>query len=189
MDLGNAPPPSTLAAQLVENISVTASTRSARPDEAEELLRFCQIIEHVKNAPTSIDNVEEHVRHNQMLIYVLARVTLDSLRLDDHSTSKAQLQSIINHAVQFLRVIIKETPAVLVTTAAPGVFLFMGPEPLWMWILPRIFRLVSYKHDSDLVAPIQQLLSDVYALASHHPLLWPLIPQLMHYLKFNVQGT
>ncbi|KAH7037280.1 phosphatidylinositol 3 [Microdochium trichocladiopsis] len=188
MDLGNAPPPSTLAAQLVENISVTASARSARPDEAEELLRFCQIIEHVKNTPSAIENAEEHIRHNQMLVYVLARVTLDSLRLEDTSTSKAQLRSIINHAVQFLRVIIKESPAVLMTTAAPGVFLFMGPEPLWVWILPRILRLVSYKQDSDLVAPIQLLLADIYAAASHHPLLWPLIPRLLQYLKLNVQA-
>ncbi|KAJ4132971.1 serine/threonine-protein kinase M1 [Fusarium falciforme] len=79
-DFAAGPPPSTLAAQLVENIS--ASTKSSRSDENSELKGFFAIIQRVKDDPALLKTPEERVENNHMLLYVYARVVLDGIRAD-----------------------------------------------------------------------------------------------------------
>lgn len=135
------PPPSTLAAQLVGNISTTA--RSSRPDENSELKRFFETIERIKNDPDSLKTADDRVEHNHLLIYVYACVVLESLKWDDPFVNREQLQSEVLKAVQFLKVTIQETPTVLSYTVNGG-FLRRGPEPLWVWLLPKVLKMLGH---------------------------------------------
>ncbi|UZP37634.1 hypothetical protein NXS19_005450 [Fusarium pseudograminearum] len=85
------PPPSTLAAQLVENIS--ASTKSSKSDENSELKGFFAIIQRVKDDPTLLKTPEDRVEHNHMLIYVYSRAVLEGIRLDDPFLDRAQVRT------------------------------------------------------------------------------------------------
>ncbi|RYP81209.1 hypothetical protein DL769_002101 [Monosporascus sp. CRB-8-3] len=177
------PPPSTLAAQLVENIS--ASTRSSRPDETAELSKLIGIIERVKDEPDNLKTQEERVGHNHMLIYVYARVTPEGLKWDDPFADRVHLQSEALGAINFLKVAVAETPEVLLATSDPTRFLFRGKEPLWIWIFPKVLKMLGYNNSVDLAAAIESFFQTVFSVACRSTTLWPFIPQFLDYLKLN----
>lgn len=180
------PPPSTLAAQLVENIS--ASTRSSRPDETAELKNLFGIIEKVKNQPELLTTAAERIEHNHMLIYVYARVVLESLRWDDPFADTALLSAEALRAISFLRVTVKETPAVLLVSSTTQPFVFRGQEPLWLWILPKVLKMLGRDQCLALTAAIEGLLQDIYLMICQTGSLWALLPTYLRYIQDNVKG-
>ncbi|XXH03128.1 hypothetical protein Hte_009521 [Hypoxylon texense] len=183
MNNNNGPPPSTLAAQLVENISTSA--RSSRPDETAELKKFFGVIENVKNQPDLLKTQKERTEHNHMLIYVYTRVVLEGLRWDDPFADKAQLRADALRAVNFLRITIRETPEVLLVKSETASFLFRGSEPLWLWIFPKVLKMLGSGHCTDFKDEIEQFFREVLITASQTGVLWPLIPQFLTYIKLN----
>ncbi|KAI1307448.1 phosphatidylinositol 3 [Xylaria venustula] len=182
MDL-NVPPPSTLAAQLVENISTTA--KSTRPDETAELQRLFASIEKVKNDPGLLASHQDRVEHNHMLIYVYARVVLEGLKWDEPFANKSQLRADALRAINFLKITVNETPDVLLFTANHGTFLFRGPEPLWIWIFPKVLKMLGNGLCAELAAPIEGFFSELYLAAARSNSLWSHIPQFLAYLRTN----
>ncbi|KAI1464606.1 uncharacterized protein F4812DRAFT_160831 [Daldinia caldariorum] len=177
----NGPPPSTLAAQLVENIS--ASTRSSRPDETAELKKFFGIIEDVKNQPELLRTAKERMEHNHMLIYVYTRVVLEGLRWDDPFADRARLRANALEALNFLKITIRETPEVLNAKSDSDSFLFRGSEPLWLWIFPKVLKMLGNDHCTDLKGEIELFFREVLFISSHTGVLWPVLPQLLAYIK------
>ncbi|KAI1351099.1 phosphatidylinositol 3 [Xylaria sp. FL0043] len=180
-----APPPSTLAAQLVENISTSA--RSSRPDETAELQRLFAAIEKVKNEPGLLASHQDRVEHNHMLIYVYARVVLEGLKWDEPFANPSQLRADALRAINFLKITVNETPEVLLFTPDSGTFLFRGPEPLWIWIFPKVLKLLGNSSCADLVAPIEGFFGEVYMAAARSSNLWSHIPQFLAYLRNNFE--
>ncbi|KAI1772713.1 phosphatidyl inositol 3-kinase [Hypoxylon cercidicola] len=185
--LNNGPPPSTLAAQLVDNISTSA--RSSRPDETPELKKFFSVIEKVKNQPELLKTPKERMEHNHMLIYVYARVVLEGLRWDDPFADKAQQRADMLRAVNFLRITIRETPEVLLITSETASFLFRGSEPLWLWIFPKVLKMLGSSHCADLKNDIELFFSELLLTASQTGVLWPVVPQFLMYIKLNLDAT
>lgn len=182
-----APPPSTLAAQLVENIS--ASTRSSRPDETAELKKLFSIIEDVKNKPDLLATTAERVEHNHMLIYVYARVVLESLQWDEPFIDTTLLSSDAFRAISFLRVTIKETPSVLLVSSTKQPLIFRGQEPLWLWILPKVLKMLGRKHCLNLTKAIESLLQDIFLVICQHGPLWSLLTPYQRYIQENIRGN
>ena len=181
-----APPPSTLAAQLVENIS--ASAKSSRPDETTELKRLFSIIEKVKNDPGSLKTQEKRVEHNHLLVYVCGGVFLENIKLDDAFADRERLRADALKAVTFLKVTIKETPTVLKCTTDGKTFLTRGKEPLWVWILPKLLRILGHRRCLAVSAEIEELCQYILLLAAQEPALWDLGPSLVHYFRANLSG-
>ncbi|KAI0913098.1 phosphatidylinositol 3 [Ustulina deusta] len=179
----NAPPPSTLAAQLVENISTSA--RSSRPDETAELQRLFAAIEKVKNEPGLLTSHQERVEHNHMLIYVYARVVLEGLKWDEPFANTSQLRADAVRAINFLKITVNETPEVLLFTVNNGTFLFRGPEPLWIWIFPKVLKMLGNSLCADLTAPIEGFFRELYLTAARSNGLWSHIPRFLAYLRSN----
>jgi serine/threonine-protein kinase ATR len=184
---GHGPPPSTLAAQLVENIS--ASARSSRPDETAELKRLFSVIEKVKNQPNVLQTQKDRVDHNHMLIYVYARVQLEGIKWDDPLLNRTALRSDALRAITFFRVTIHETPEVLCTIAEPGSFLFRGSEPLWVWMFPKMLKMLGYSHSLDLTTAVETVFQEVYLAAFQNTSLWPLMDETLAYLRLNFTGN
>lgn len=179
-------PPSTLAAQLVENIS--APTKSSRPDETAELKRLFATIEKIKNQPELLSNSAERIEHNHMLIYVYARVALESLRWEDPFADISLLSTEALRAINFLRVTIKETPAVLLVVSAENQYIFRSREPLWVWIMPKVLKLLGREQCTALTAAVEGLLQDIFLVICRTGALWTLLPMYLRYLHENVNG-
>ena len=180
----SGPPPSTLAAQLVENVSST-TTRSSRPDETSELKRLFDVIERIKNQPDLLQSQSERIEHNHMLIYVCARVSLEGPKWDNPFHDRAELQSEALKAVNFFNVTIEETPAVLRFAAPQGSFLFRGEEPLWLWLFPKVLKLLGPSEFSSAQDAIGEFFQNIFSIASRDGSLWDLGPPLIQYIQGN----
>lgn len=179
------PPPSTLAAQLVGNISTAA--RSSRPDENSELKRFFDTIERIKNDPESLKTADERVEHNHLLIYVYACVVLEGLKWDDPFANREQFKSEVLKAVQFLKVTIHETPTVLSYTVDSG-FLRRGREPLWVWLLPKILKMLGHPKCLTLSSSLESLFGLILTAAENSGSLLNPRESIYGYLQANLRS-
>ncbi|KAJ4323015.1 serine/threonine-protein kinase M1 [Fusarium piperis] len=180
-DSAAGPPPSTLAAQLVENIS--ASTKSSRSDENSELKGLFAVIQRVKDDPALLKTPEERVENNHMLLYVYARVVLDGIRLDDPFLDWAHVRTEGIKAINFLKFTIKETPLVLKHKVNGQEFMFRGQEPLWVWLLPQLLRLLGHPQCVELTEGIEGFLQYLILTVAQTRSLWDLAPSIMLYLR------
>ncbi|CAJ0548046.1 Ff.00g048000.m01.CDS01 [Fusarium sp. VM40] len=186
-DFAAGPPPSTLAAQLVENIS--ASTKSSKSDENSELKGFFAIIQRVKDNPTLLKTLEDRVEHNHMLIYVYSRAVLEGIRLDDPFLDRAQVRTEGLKAINFLKFSIKETPAVLKYTVDGQEYMFRGREPLWVWLLPQLLRLLGHAQCLELTEAIEGLLQYTMLTVAQNWSLWDIAPAFLFYLRTITSHT
>lgn len=184
--VGNGPPPSTLAAQLVGNIA--ASDRSSRPDETAELKKFFAVIENVKDNPDLLETPGDRLKHNHMLIYVYVRVVLEGLKWDDPFADRTQFRTEGLRTINFLRITLQETPEVLAEVSDGESFLFRGRQPLWRWILPKVLKMLGHSQCLDLTAAIEGFLHDVYLIVCRTGSLWLLLPHFSHYFTSNFDG-
>ncbi|CEF77084.1 unnamed protein product [Fusarium graminearum] len=175
------PPPSTLAAQLVENIS--ASTKSSKSDENSELKGFFTIIQRVKDDPTLLKTSEDRVEHNHMLIYVYSRAVLEGIRLDDPFLDRAQVRTEALKAIDFLRFSIKETPTVLKHKVNSQEYMFRGQEPLWVWLLPQLLRLLGHAQCLELTEAIENFLQHTMLIIAQNRNLWDMATDFLFYLR------
>lgn len=159
----SAPPPSTLAAQLVENIS--ASTRTSRSDDNAELRRLSATIQQVESNPGLLQTPNDQLRHNHLLTYVFIRAVLGSIRINDPFADRNHLRTEVLRAINFLKLIVQETPAVLqFTDTTEHKFELRGDEPLWVWVFPKLLRLLGHTYFLELSADIESFFHYVLAL-------------------------
>lgn len=183
---GDGPPPSTLAAQLVENIST--STKSSRSDDGNELKGLFATIQKVKDHPELLKTHDDRVEHNHMLIYVYCRVALEGIKLDDPFANRSHTHNEALKAINFLRFTIKETPSVLAYTNASNTLLHRGTEPLWVWLLPHLLRFLGHAIFEELEGSLEGFLQYLLLLISRTDELWSLGPALVLYLRSCVSG-
>lgn len=180
------PPPSTLAAQLVENISTP--NRSSRPDETSEMKRLFSAIERAKNDPKLLKTREERIEHNHLLIYMSGIVVLDGLKWDDIFTDKEHLCTQALNVLNFLTVTIKETPSVLELKTDGKSFIFRGHEPLWLWVLPRLLKLLGRHECRPIASAIHGFFRFILELTASNGSIWNTGSLVMQYFQTNLNG-
>ncbi|RDA89254.1 hypothetical protein CP532_0533 [Ophiocordyceps camponoti-leonardi (nom. inval.)] len=184
-DPADGAPPSTLAAQLVENISTSA--KSSRSDDSSELRRLIAIIQRDKDLPDSQKTNAEKIEHNHMLIYVYCRVALEGIQLDDPFLDRRRVHTEFSRAINFFRYTIKETPTVL--KACSHDLFSRGHEPLWVWLLPRILRFLGHAQLLDLEGSIEGFLQYLLLMVSRKTCLWDMSALLSLYLRECLTGV
>ncbi|RNJ56129.1 serine/threonine-protein kinase M1 [Verticillium nonalfalfae] len=178
---GGHAPPSTLAAQLVENIS--ASTKSSRSDDNSELRKLSATIQEVESNPGILKTSEDQLRHNHLLTYVFIRAVLGGIKLNDPFLDRKHLKSEVLQAISFLKLIIKETPAVLAYKTAETPFEMRGDEPLWIWVFPKILRLLGHSRCLDLTDDIETFFYELLDILSSDNTKWCLVSSITVYLR------
>jgi serine/threonine-protein kinase ATR len=177
-------PPSTLAAQAVEDLSETASF--SRSDETAELKRLSVVIERIKNQPGLLETVEDRIEHNNMLIYVYSRVVLEGPKWEDESVDPAHLRAEALKALEFLRVTIKEAPAVLQYRTDGSALLFRGSEPLWAWLLPKVMNLLGQEKCDSIIKDLKSFCQFLLETAVSTSGAEELFELLIHYFRANI---
>ncbi|GJC97111.1 hypothetical protein ColKHC_05937 [Colletotrichum higginsianum] len=156
---------------------------STRSEENAELKRLFAVIEKVKNKPDLLKDAEQRTEHNHMLIYVYARVVLEGIKLDDPFADRNHLRNEALKAINFLKVTIEETPNVLSHTTDGKQFVFRGEEPLWIWVFPKILRLLGHSRCLDLAEPIEGFFQFVILAVIRTGSMWKLLSSIILYLR------
>ena len=186
----NGPPPSTLAAQLVENISVSNKSAS-RFDENSEYKSLLGMIQRVKDNPELLRSPKDRLEHNHMLVYVYCRAILDpiTLKLEEPFVDKPVVRAECMKAINFLRFTINETPAVLECSSDRQEFQFQGSTPLWLWLLPRLLCILGHPKCEELEGTIEGFLQYLLLTVARHGKLWSVEDPLGFYLRSCLAGA
>ena len=181
------PPPSTLAAELIEGLDVPHKSRPTKPDELTEIKRLYTIIEEEKHkAGSDLEKTyEERLAFNHIIFYVCAGPVLDAVKADGLFT---RLSHKAQHTISLFKIAIQETPDVLHLTTDGDEFLLRGREPLWLWFLPRLLALLGRSKLPGITPAIEGFVHFTFQTAAKHVPLWDLGPGLIRYFQTCLHG-
>lgn len=175
------PPPSTLAAALINNLST--ANKPSRKVEQDDLQRLMSEVSSLENSVDTLQD-EDKLEHQHKLIYVFARAVLERLTRDDPFMNVQQLLSQASEALDVFMSTIKETPEVLDYVLEPGSTLqSRGQEPLWVWLFPRILTLLARQQCDALTEKIKDFFYLSFQVAARSPKLWNLTSSFFSYFK------
>ena len=171
---GEAPPPSTLAAQLVQN---QTTARASQPPNGEEAT-FSGLLHELLHNPAATP--ESDINVNVQLINVIVEAGLTVLSRNDPF---AQLDVLIPQASDSLAVIeatIVRQPDVMFSPIAPD-----GP-PLVLWLLARLVSLCGRPKCDEL--PIARLINSAIGALGRSTKLWRSAEAVKELVKESVNG-
>jgi len=183
------PPPSTMAAQLINDLSATDSNHLPRPNEQDELKALMLEVSNAENSIAEFANTGAKLEHKHKLIYVLTRTILERLTNDDPFMDHGRVVSEASDALDVFMGIVKETPDVLDYMLGPNSILQgRGQEPLWIWLFPRILALLGRRHCEILTEKIKDFFYVSFQAVAQSPKLWNMPAFFFFYLKECVVG-
>ncbi|KAK4200596.1 hypothetical protein QBC40DRAFT_68990 [Triangularia verruculosa] len=182
-----APPPSTLAAQIVENISSTSRTSHSN-EVTNELKQLHTIIEKYDEKPDAIKTPQEQLEYNHLLVYVIGSVHLEALHWNDPFANQEKLHEDARSAFGFLRNTFTETPSVLQCTTDGTKHLHKGEEPLWLWIFPRLLKILAHRRARAISDEIEALLGYILELVERNVGMWDLGLPLVQYFQTTLDA-
>lgn len=141
------PPRSTLAAQLVSHF--TDGKKHHRIQDEETYRQLLREILGSESGPLETDSDVDC-----KLIYVIFKVGLDRINLDDPFNGKTEQFRQVTDSLAAINSTIKRNPEVLFV--APQ---FQGPDPrpsgpLYLWLVPKLLALSGRLKDSETIAGI-----------------------------------
>ena len=175
---GLGPPPSTIAAQIVENHSLAEGCREPKSRAA-----FGQLLDEIRACPS---DVECNVQSNYRLISVLAEAGLDALAKQDPFAPRNE---IITQAIASLEVI------EVATRRSPDVLFYDGPgtngqgSQVCLWLLPKLFSVIACKEYSHIQASLQRLLQSFLDTLARSPERWVEVAMLVQLYQTCTDGS
>lgn len=177
-------PPSTMAAQLINNLSTKKPSRQIEHDDLQSLMTE---VSSRENDPSDFMDSDAMLEHKHKLLYVIAKVVLERLNKDDPFMN---VQNIINQACEALDVFIstvKDVPSILNYVPTQDRSLkTRGSEPFWIWLFPRVLSCLGRRNCKKLTAKIEMFFSTSFEVIARSPKLWGLSSNFFSYLKDSV---
>lgn len=188
---GFNPPPSTMAAQLINDLS-TAGHQPSRQVDAGSLESLMSQVANAETKaarqleedPESIEDPDHKLERKHKLIYVFSRALLERIVSDDPFVNLPLLVKQADEACDLFLMTLRESPEVLgYTLTADEIFPGRGQEPLWKWLFPRLLALLGRKGCEKLTKKIGSIFLVSYRGSARSPKLWGLSSSLYRYLK------
>ncbi|TAQ86632.1 hypothetical protein B7494_g5044 [Chlorociboria aeruginascens] len=179
-------PPSTMAAQLINNLSTTTTSRNkpSRHVEQDDLQKLMSEVSDLENNAIELTSLEAKLEHKHKLIYVFARAVLERLTRDDPFMNFEQLVLQASEALDVFISTIKETPEVLnYVLKTESSLQRRGQEPLWIWLFPRILALLGRRECDVLTEKIKDFFYVSFQAVSRSPKMWNINSSFFCYLK------
>lgn len=168
---GDAPPPSTLAAQIVQN--------QTRTDVSPEKATFAGLLHEILHNPDAAP--ETDIAVNVQLITVVVEAGLSNLIVDNPF---AEWDVLIPQAVDSIAVIkaaVTRQPETLFAPISPN-----GPQ-LLLWLVARLVAVCGRQHCWEL--PLADLLTSIVGTLSKSTKLWRSASMVQNLVRDCVDGT
>lgn len=187
-------PPSTMAAQLISNLANPSNGNPTKPSTSrepkqDELKRLMIEVSELENNAQELTDPDVKLEHKHKLIYVFARAVLERLHNDDPFINLPQLTSQASDALDIFISTILEVPSVLEYSLSPAISLqTRGPEPLWVWLFPRVLTIFGRRGCDALTEKIKEFFHTCFQVVSRSPKLWKLNFLFFSYLRDCASG-
>ena len=174
-------PPSTLAANLANNLST--NRRPSRNDEHEDFQRLLLEVSAQEAVVNGASSMKAVIENHHKLIYVVAKAVLEVLTKNVNLFNDQLIQQ-ASEGLDILIVTIKETPEVLDHVAGEAALLQSGSNvPLYLWLFPRILALVGRPRCETLQDKITEFFKICFMATSKSLQLWGLDSSFFYYFR------
>lgn len=149
--------PTSTVAQIVDSLS----QRKINPnhEDREKLQRLLQEILHTDDErEEAVETIETRVDINHRLIYVVVRVGLESLLSDDPFSDTNELKKQVNESLSVVELTLQRSPEVLFSVIQGHGINLPHSGPLYLWLIPRLFTLLTQIEDRDIFLRTLQVL-------------------------------
>lgn len=178
-------PPATQASLLIT--SLTTRKRSGHGDNYIK-----DLLDEVGREEVDIDTkaVSQQLEHKHRLFYVTYKSVLEELGTD--KPLKKQHKEVLEQAADTLDTfvnVIRELPEILLHVVNPEHPLRdRGTEPLWVWLFPRILRLLGHRQCSALTLQLKRFFGVASVMVGRSPKIWYLNSVFFGYIKDCATG-
>ena len=143
------PPPSTFAAQIVDNLA-SAKRLSSSTDKQADLRQLLQMILDADQDDDPLSEaIETSIEVNYRLIYTIVRAGLEILSSSNPFDNTRDVQVQAQNTLAVVDLTIRRYPEVLFwipslndPTVRPG-------GPLFLWLVPQLINLLSHRFDKE----------------------------------------
>jgi serine/threonine-protein kinase ATR len=186
-NMGHDVPPSTLAANLVNNLSSTR--RQTKTQDQEEFRKLLLEFSETSNGAGTNLNAQETLEHHHKLICVVTKAVLEPLAAENPFANwELQIQQ-ASEGLEILIITIKSTPDVLAHVARSESLLRMVTQlPLWLWLFPRLLTLCARSKCENLQQNLKETFRSIFNSVMPSLSLWPLKNSLFCYLRRCTDG-
>ena len=147
------PPSSTFAAQIVDNF---ADAGRQQAPNSQAVLR--QLLREILDADWGDGSPKNGVEINHRLIYVIYRAGLETLNSDDPFDRQSHLHSQALDSLAVINLTIRQSPDVLFYVPQPNETRNQPGGPLFLWLIPHVFNLLTYKESTEIQAGAEKIL-------------------------------
>ncbi|KAI9782590.1 MAG: serine/threonine-protein kinase M1 [Geoglossum umbratile] len=185
----NEPPQSTIAAQIVQNLS----TKNGDPQPADRG-SFQQLLVEILGAgsgqATESKVFEKDFNVNYRLVCVVTKAGLDVLLSQDPFITPENLLVQASNSISVIHLTIQKTPQILFFSPAPG---NEGPNifqpPLFILLLPKIFSLIGHPTANALQEKLIGLLSLLFEVTARSSDVWRQSSELLEYFRACISAV
>ncbi|KAI9757305.1 MAG: hypothetical protein M4579_003516 [Chaenotheca gracillima] len=150
----NDPPPSTIAAQIVHDLSDTNGHHGAKDQENFEQL-LLEILDTTNGSLKDENVIGTDLSVNSNLIVVVTKAGLNTICTDDPFAAIDHLLSRARNSLSVIELVIKRTPKVLFTSIVEkDLNAKTIRPPLYTWLLPRTLALLKTENASSLAPDV-----------------------------------
>lgn len=143
------PPASTLASQIIENL--TQTTINSKSQNRQIFRRLLQEILHSEDdGDNVVETAETNVNVNYRLIYVVVRAGLESLFDDEVAKDQDETQKQAVASLSVVDLTLRRCPAVLFLIFQSHETDLQFNGPLYLWLVPKLFLIIGRTKDIDL---------------------------------------
>ncbi|KAH0566290.1 hypothetical protein GP486_000316 [Trichoglossum hirsutum] len=188
-DNTDALPQSTIAAQIVQNLS----TKNGDPQPADRG-SFQQLLTEILGAEGdhSAENraFEKDFNVNYKLVCVVTKAGLDVLLSQDPFITPENLLVQASNSISVIHLTIQKTPQILFFSPTSGIEVSdKFQPPLFVLLLPKIFSLLGHPIANPLQEKLVDLLSLLFEVTTRSSGLWKRSGELLHYFRVCISAV
>lgn len=181
------PPPSTYAAQIVDNLT-SARRRSGSTGNQGHLRQLLQmILDADQNGDALSGAYETSTEVNHILIYTIVRAGLETLSCSPFDDQRdVQVQALNTLAVVDLT--IRRCPEVLFCDSQNDNPVVRPVGPLFLWLVPHLVNLLSYETNQDIREGAAEVLSTALKVQTRASTSRTRLHPIVKYLQGCING-
>ena len=159
-----APPPSTFAAQIVDNIESASDQPNQTSSRAHLRELLHRVLEADRQGSSSEGAFDSSLEVNHKLICVVVKACLLNLPSVDPFDGQNEFQEQARDSLAVIELTIRRNPDVLFASLTGDGTHPKQECPLFLWLVPHLLNLLTYKNDNTICAGVRTALQTALSI-------------------------
>ena len=182
------PPPSTYAAQIVDNLTSARRRSSSSNNEAHLRQLLQMILDADRNGEALPGATETSIEVNYRLIYTIVRAGLEVLSPSSPFENYTDVQVQACNTLAVVNLTVRRSPEVLFCTSEINDPITRLGGPLFLWLVPHLINLLRYDIYKEIMEEAEKVLHTALSVQTRTSTLRTRLHPVLKYLQGCTTG-